>query len=62
MSIDSDGELEQAVAEFQTLRDEDERSAGGKRRRELDAAIKAYYARHGNDLRPGKPRSLPNAG
>ncbi|MCW2246544.1 hypothetical protein M2352_002135 [Azospirillum fermentarium] len=62
MPIHSDADLEKAVSEFQTLQDAPDDSAQAERRRELDAAIKDYYARHGNDLRPGKPPSAPHGG
>lgn len=59
MPLHSDADLESAVSEFQTLQDVPDDSPQAERRRELDAAIKDYYARHGNDLRPGKPPSAP---
>ncbi len=62
MPIHTEAELEKAVSEFQTLQDAPDDSTGAERRRELDAAIKDYYARHSNDLRPAKPPSVPNQG
>ncbi len=57
MPITSEQDLERAVQEFQRLTDASEDSADGRRRRVLDADIKAYYARCADTLRPGKPPS-----
>ena len=56
MPINSERELEQAVAEFQRLTDEPTGSPGERRKLELDADIKAFYAQHADDMRKGKPR------
>ncbi len=56
MPINSENELERAVAEFQRLADAPDESEPGRRRRVLDADIKAYYAQCSDALRPGKPR------
>ncbi|CAO3444784.1 hypothetical protein [Azospirillum argentinense] len=56
MPINSERELEQAVAEFQRLADEPAGSSGERRKLELDADIKAFYAQHSDDMRKGKPR------
>lgn len=56
MPINSQRELEQAMAEFQRLTDAPEESPDGRRRRELDAEIKAYYAQCSDEMRPAKPR------
>lgn len=56
MPINSQSELERAVAEFQTLTDASAESEQGRRRSVLDADIKAYYAQCSDALRPGKPR------
>lgn len=55
--IRSEAELEQAVQEYQRLKDAPEGSAQAARRDELDAEIKAYYVQHAQDLRKGKPPS-----
>ncbi|WP_199231495.1 hypothetical protein [Azospirillum sp. TSO35-2] len=55
MPITSERELERAVQEFQRLADAPEESADGRRRRDLDADIKAYYATCADTLRPAKP-------
>lgn len=55
MTIDSMEDLERAVAEFQTLRNAAPNSAEERRRRELDAEIKAFTAQHPGEMRPGKP-------
>lgn len=55
MPINSENELERAVAEFQRLADEPAGSAGERRRRELDADIKVYYAQCGHEMRRAKP-------
>lgn len=55
MPINSQHELEKAVAEFQRLADAPGESPDGRRRRELDAEIKAYYAQCSDELRPAKP-------
>lgn len=55
MAIENVTELEQAVQEFQRLRDAPEHSPSARRRAELDAEIKAYYARHTDDLRKARP-------
>lgn len=60
MPINSERELEQAVAEFQRLADVPEDSSEARRRRALDAEIKAYYVRCSNELKMGKPPSDPN--
>lgn len=60
MPINSERELEQAVAEFQRLADVPEDSAEARRRRELDADIKSYFVRCSNDMKRGKPPSDPN--
>lgn len=57
MSIESEQELEQAVQEFQRLRDAQEGSEEGRRRSVLDADIKSYYARCADTMRPAKPPS-----
>jgi hypothetical protein len=57
MSINSQQELERAVAEFQRLAEAPEGSSSEQRRRELDAEIKAFYAQCSEELRPGRPRS-----
>ncbi|MGQ9370311.1 hypothetical protein [Azospirillum sp. A39] len=59
MTINSQRELEQAVAEFQRLADAPAASQEERRRRELDAEIKEYYVRCGNSLRPGRPEETP---
>lgn len=56
MPINSERELEQAVAEFQRLADEPAGSPGERRKLELDAQIKAFYVQHSDDMRKGKPR------
>ncbi|MDQ2102596.1 hypothetical protein [Azospirillum isscasi] len=56
MPINSERELEQAVAEFQRLADAPAGSSGERRKLELDAEIKAFYVQHADDLRKGKPR------
>lgn len=59
MTINSQRELEQAVAEFQRLADAADDSQEGRRRMELDAEIKEYYARCADTLKPGKPPASP---
>lgn len=59
MLINSERELEQAVAEFQRLADVPADSSGARRRLELDAEIKAYYVRCSNEMEVGKPPSDP---
>ncbi|HYG91532.1 MAG TPA: hypothetical protein VD978_35360 [Azospirillum sp.] len=59
MPINSERELERAVAEFQRLTDAPADSPEARRRRELDADIKDYYQRSANSLRPGRPVSNP---
>ncbi|HYD32810.1 MAG TPA: hypothetical protein VEB64_18380 [Azospirillaceae bacterium] len=59
MPIDTEAEFEQAIQEFQRLRDAPEQSPEGRRRAELDAEIKAYYQLHASDLRPSRPVSQP---
>lgn len=56
MPIRDETELEQAVQEFQNLRDAPEKTPEASRRAELDAEIKAYYLQHAADLRPAKPK------
>ena len=51
MTIDSERDLEQAVSEFQRLADAPAGSPGERRRRELDAEIKAYYVQNADELR-----------
>lgn len=62
MPINSERELEHAVAEFQRLKDAPADSPDARRRRELDADIKAYYQRCANSMRPGRPISDPQEG
>lgn len=59
MPINSERELEEAVAEFQRLADAPAASPEERRRRELDAEIKAYYVRCADTLRPAKPKEAP---
>ena len=56
MPISSERDLERAMAEFQSLTDAPDESEQGRRRRVLDADIKAYYATCSDALRPGRPR------
>jgi len=62
MTIDSERDLERAVSEFQRLADAPAGSPDEKRRRELDAEIKAYYVQNADELRKGKPRHEPEEG
>jgi hypothetical protein len=55
MAIATESVLERAVQEFQNLRDAAEDTPDGRRRLELDAEIKAFYAQHSDDLRKAKP-------
>ncbi|WP_168220357.1 hypothetical protein [Azospirillum thermophilum] len=55
MTINSETELERAVAEFQRLSSAPDDSEEGRRRRDLDADIKAYYAKCSDEMRPAKP-------
>ncbi|HEY0833872.1 MAG TPA: hypothetical protein VGE72_08190 [Azospirillum sp.] len=59
MPINSERELEDAVAEFQRLADVPAESPGARRRLELDAEIKSYYVRCSNEMKMGKPPSDP---
>ncbi|WP_448205037.1 hypothetical protein [Azospirillum sp. sgz302134] len=61
MAIETERDLERAVAEFQRLSDAPAGSPDERRRRELDAEIKAFYVQHTDDLRVGKPRHEPDA-
>ena len=56
MPINSERELEQAVAEFQRLAEAPAGSSEERRKLELDADIKAFYVQHSDDMRKGKPR------
>lgn len=55
MPINNERELEQAVAEFQRLADAPAGSADERRRLELDADIKAFYAQCSDQMKMGKP-------
>lgn len=55
MSIETAAELERAMAEYHRLADAADGTAEARRRRELDAAIKGYAARHEEEMSPGKP-------
>ncbi|NYZ12081.1 hypothetical protein HL658_05930 [Azospirillum sp. RWY-5-1] len=55
MTIDTLADLERAVAEFQRLQNAPHGSADERRRRELDAQIKAFAVQHPGDMSPGKP-------
>lgn len=55
MRIRSTAELERALHEFQSLEKAQAGSPDAKRRDDLDAAIKAYYAKHGKEIEKGKP-------
>lgn len=59
MPINNERELERAVTEFQRLNETPADSPDARRRRELDADIKAYYQRCSNEMRPGRPISDP---
>lgn len=56
MAINNERDLEQAVAEFQRLADAPAGSQEERRRRELDAEIKAFYVQNSDELRVAKPR------
>ncbi len=56
MPITNERDLERAVDEFQRLAEAPAESEQGRRRRVLDADIKAYYATCSDALRPGRPR------
>jgi hypothetical protein len=56
MEIRSNAELERALHELQGLEKARAGSPEAKRRDDLDAAIKAYYAKHGKEIEKGKPR------
>lgn len=53
--IGSEQDLERAMAEYQRLADAPEGSPEAARRLALDAAIRAFYVRSADDLRPGRP-------
>ncbi|WP_207462254.1 hypothetical protein [Azospirillum sp. SYSU D00513] len=55
MPINSEQDLESAVAEFQRLADAPDGSPDGQRRMELDAEIKAYYVQCSDEMRAAKP-------
>lgn len=55
MTINTVEELERAMAEFQKLQNAPPDSADERRRRELDAEIKAFAVQHPGELRPAKP-------
>ncbi len=55
MPISNERELEQAVAEFQRLAEAPDGSPGERRRRDLDADIKAFYAQCADTMKRGKP-------
>lgn len=55
MTIDTLADLERAMAEFQRLQNAPRDSADERRRRELDAEIKAYAVQHPGEMSPGKP-------
>lgn len=55
MPIETEAELERAVAEFQRLSGAPAGSADERRWRELDAEIKVYALSHPREMSPGKP-------
>lgn len=55
MGIETEEQLADAVREFTELRDAPDDSDRGRRRLELDAAIKMYYQIHAEDDRMAKP-------
>jgi hypothetical protein len=55
MPINNEKELEQAVAEYQRLAEAPAGSPEEMRRRDLDADIKAFYARCSDEMRVAKP-------
>lgn len=55
MPIRDERELEQAVQEFQKLRNATDGSPEGRRRADIDADIKAFYAANAESMRKGKP-------
>ncbi|MBP2294734.1 hypothetical protein [Azospirillum rugosum] len=56
MPINNERDLERAVEEFQRLSDAPAGSPDERRRRELDAEIKAFYVQNMDELRVAKPR------
>lgn len=56
MAIRTDHELENAVQEYQRLRNAPEGSDSAARRDCLNADIQTYYHQNHQDLRPAKPR------
>lgn len=56
MPINTERDLERAVEEFQRLSDAPAGSQEERRRRELDAEIKAFYVQNMDELRVAKPR------
>lgn len=59
MAIRTDDELENAVQEYQRLRNAPEGSDSAARRESLNADIQTYYHQHQQNLRPAKPRAQP---
>ncbi len=59
MAIRTDHELENAVQEYQRLRNAPEGSDSAARREALNADIQTYYHQHKQNLRPAKPRAEP---
>jgi hypothetical protein len=55
MAIRNESDLERAMQEFQNLRDAADDTPDGRRRMELDAEIKAFYAQNSSDIRKAKP-------
>lgn len=55
MEIRSTAELERALHELQSLEKARAGSPEAMRRDDLDAAIKAYYKKHGQKFEKGKP-------
>lgn len=55
MRIETEADLERAMTEYQRLDGAAPGSPEEKRRRELDAEIKAFSAIHQAELKPAKP-------